>query len=151
MKLISNVKQFFLTVCLCLIALTPAHAGEMVSIKGSIVNMRAGPSTQSEVLWQLRKGYPLEVLKHRGRWLQVRDFENDRGWVAKSLTSKTPYHIVKTPTANVRKGPSTKYRIVGKAERFEVLRTRKKSKGWVNVRREDGQTGWISRKLLWGW
>jgi SH3-like domain-containing protein len=100
----------------------------------------------------LQKGYPLQVTQRKGRWLKVRDFEGDTGWVAKSLTGRTPFHIVKVGIGNLRSGPSTKNRIVGKVEQGELLRTREKRGGWVRVDRQGGKKGgWISRKLVWGW
>lgn len=128
-----------------------AHAQQMVSIKGREVNMRDGPGTGHEVLWVLNRGYPLKVLKRKGRWLQVQDFENDKGWVARNLTGRTPYHVVKSRIVNIRKGPGTGYAIVGQAEYGELLKTRSKKRGWVNVERTDGQPGWVARRLLWGW
>ncbi|WP_313951330.1 SH3 domain-containing protein [Accumulibacter sp.] len=130
---------------------SPALARDMVSIKGSIVNMRSGPTTRSEILWQLKRGYPLQVLKQKGRWLQVRDFENDKGWVARALTNRTPHYIVKASKANMRSGPGTRYRLVGKTQRYDLLRTRGAKAGWVKVERSDGVKGWISKRLLWGW
>ena len=47
--------------CLVLVH-TPALAREMVSIKGNVVNMRSGPSTGARILWELERGYPLDVL-----------------------------------------------------------------------------------------
>lgn len=136
---------------LCLAMATAPALAEMVSIKGSVVNMRSGPGTDSEVLWELERGYPLQVLARKGSWLQVKDFENDRGWVARALTGKTPHHIVKARIANVRSGPGTQHRIVGKVERYDLLRTRGGRSGWVRVERGDGLKGWISKRLLWGW
>ena len=151
MTLTQSAKKFILTLGLCLFALTPALALDYVSIKGSVVNMRAGPGIKSQALWQLDRGYPLQVLKRRGSWLQVRDVENDRGWVARSMTGNTPHYVVKAKIANLRKGPGMKHSIIGKAEHLEVLRTRGKKAGWIHVERTDGQTGWMSKKLLWGW
>jgi SH3-like domain-containing protein len=136
--------------CLAFMA-APAQALEMVSIKGSIVNMRSGPGTNTDVLWELERGYPLQVLKRQGSWLQVRDFENDKGWVARALTSHTPHHIVKAKIANIRSGPGTHFKIVGKAERYDLMRTRGSKTGWVRVEASDGVKGWISKNLLWGW
>ena len=151
MNLKSTARIIATAVGLSLFALTSAVAQKMVSVKGTIVNMRAGPSTNTKILWELDKGYPLQVIKRQGRWLQVRDFENDRGWVARSMTSSTPYHVVTSKIANIRSGPGLKYRIVGKAEHVELMRTRGKKAGWIQVERSGGQTGWISKKLLWGW
>jgi SH3-like domain-containing protein len=132
------------------VAQTPS-ATNMVSVKGPILNMRSGPGTHHEILWELKNGYPLQVQKRQGTWLKVRDFEGDSGWVARSLTDRTPHHIVKSKVANVRSSPSTQGRIVGKAEYGEVLRTKEKRAGWVRVERAEGPNGWISKKLLWGW
>lgn len=144
--------RFFAMACFCMALIqSPALARDMVSIKGSIVNMRSGPSTRSEALWELKRGYPLQVLKRKGNWLQVRDFENDRGWVARALTSRTPHYIVKASVANIRGGPGTRYRVVGKAERYDLLRTRGVKTGWVQVERSDGVKGWVAKRLLWGW
>ncbi len=145
--------HLFLTMALVGLALvqTPALAREMVSIKGSVVNMRSGPGTGNQILWELEQGYPLQVLKRKGDWLQVRDFENDKGWVARQLTGRTPHHIVKARIANIRSGPSTRYKVVGKSERYDLLRTRGSKAGWVRVQRDDGVKGWVSKNLLWGW
>lgn len=147
---VPTLRRLLITVGLSLATLSGAAAQSMVSVKGSILNMRSGPSTNTEVLWELKKGYPLKVIKRQGRWLQVRDFEEDTGWVARSLTGNVGHYVVKSRIANVRKGPSTNTSIVGKAEYGELLRTREKKGKWVRVQREDGKTGWIAKSLLWG-
>jgi SH3-like domain-containing protein len=129
----------------------PSTAQEMVSISGSTVNMRAGPGTDTEVLWELQRGYPLVVVKRQGNWLEVRDFEDDRGWVARSLVGRVPHMIVKVDRANIRSGPGSRYRVVGKAEYGELLRTLERRADWVRVRRAAGEIGWVARRLLWGW
>ncbi|WP_295505485.1 SH3 domain-containing protein [Accumulibacter sp.] len=153
MVLRSAATRFFTMACFCMaLVQSPALARDMVSINGSIVNMRSGPGTRSDVLWELKRGYPLQVLKRKGSWLQVRDFENDKGWVARALTNRTPHYIVKAPVANMRSGPGTRYRIVGKSERYDLLRTRATRGDWVRVERlDDGVKGWVAKRLLWGW
>jgi SH3-like domain-containing protein len=42
-------------------------------------------------------------------------------------------------------------KIVGKAERYDLMRTRGSKTGWVRVERGDGVKGWMSKGLLWGW
>lgn len=134
-----------LTTCL------PAAAQQMVSIQGSAVNLRAGPRANAEVLWEVTRGYPLKVVGQQGRWLRVQDFENDRAWVARSLTGRTPHHVVRADVANLRSGPGTRFKVLAKLPRYEVLRTRGKQEGWVRVERETGQRGWVAKRLLWGW
>ena len=129
---------------------------KMVSISGDIINMRSGPGEKYKVQWELGKGFPLRVLARKGNWLKVTDFEGDTGWVYKKLTSNSSHLIVKVhknkkKKVNIRTGPGTNYRIVGKAYYGVVFKTLKRGKGWVKVRHENGLTGWIKRSLLWGW
>lgn len=129
----------------------PAHAIELVSVDRSEINMRTGPGTNHESLWLLSRGYPLIVLERKGNWLQVKDFEDDKGWVYRPLTAKKPHFVVKVKVANIRKGPGTQARIVGTANYGDVLRTLAHEGGWAKVRNADGLVGWVARRLLWGW
>ncbi len=126
-------------------------AQQMVSVSGKEVNLRSGPGTQHPVDWILSHGYPLRVIGRRGSWFEVRDFENDRGWIYRSLTSTTPYHIVKVKVANLRSQPTTRSRILAKLAYGDVLRTLTRKSDWVKVQREGGLRGWVARSLLWGW
>lgn len=55
---LKRVTGLFFTLALVCMALvqTPALAREMVSIKGNVVNMRSGPGTGSQILWELERG-----------------------------------------------------------------------------------------------
>lgn len=127
------------------------QAKDMVSVDRPQVNMRSGAGTQHGTLWTLSRGYPLEVTARKGSWLKVRDFERDAGWVYRPLTSKKPHVIVKSTVANVRRTPSTRSPILGKAEYGDVLRQLEHRQEWIKVERDDGVKGWIARRLLWGW
>jgi SH3-like domain-containing protein len=140
-----------LSLVLLLLAIPMAYAREMVSVARGEVNMRSGPGPRHEVAWVLSRGYPLSVLGRKGSWIKVRDFENDRGWVLRSLTSRTPHHIVSANVVNLRGTPSSRSRIVGKARYGDVLRTLERRGEWVKVRHMRGTTGWVARRLLWGW
>ena len=129
----------------------PLAAQTMVSVNRPEVNLRAGAGTQHDALWVVSRGYPLQVTARQGQWLKVRDFEGDEAWVYRPLTAATPHHVVKVKTANVRSEPSTRARVVGKAEYGQVLRTLEKRRDWVRVRHDSGMTGWVARNLLWGW
>ena len=127
-----------------------AHA-EFVSIAGNKVNVRETPSTKAEVAWELTKGYPMQVMQRKGSWVKVKDFEGALGWVHKPLTGKQAHHIVKAPKANMRSGPGTQHKKVGSLEKYDLLKTMDKKNGWVQGKTSEGQVGWISKKLLWGW
>ncbi|MDR3067740.1 MULTISPECIES: SH3 domain-containing protein [Comamonas] len=128
-----------------------AHAQEFVSIKGKTVNVREQPNTRSATLWELSRGYPLQVTQRKGQWLRVKDYESTLGWVHAPLTSKSPHMVVTARTANLRSGPGLKHNRVGKLEQHEVLQTLKKQGSWAQVQRSNGQSGWVAKNLVWGW
>ena len=82
---VTTARRFLIASSFCLVTLSSALAQSMVSVKGSTVNMRSGPGTHTVVLWALDQGYPLQVIQRKDGWLQVKDFEGDTGWVARSL------------------------------------------------------------------
>lgn len=151
-KIKSVVPVFiFLVLFLC----SSAYA-EMLSIKGDKVNLRSGPGTKYSVKWEYGEGFPVKVVKRKGNWVKVKDFENDTGWVHKSLLRKKPQMIVKAnrntdKKINIRSKPGTKSKIVGKAYHGVVFRTLAKKSGWVQVKHETGLVGWIKSTLLWGY
>lgn len=139
---------FCLVTCFASLA---AGAQQLVSIKADAANLRAAPGKSGEVLWQLDRGYPLEVLERQGRWYKVRDFEGDQGWVAASTTGMRPHHVVRARSARLRAGPGDEHPAVGYAVYGQVLQTEFRGADWVRVRLDKGRTAWVARDLLWGW
>jgi SH3-like domain-containing protein len=137
---------------LCLLApLAAAAAPRMVSAAVDELSLRTGPGTRYEALWTVVKGYPLKVLSKRGNWLKVSDFENDKAWVYAPMTGKTAHHVVKAQRANLRRSPTTGSAIVAKLQYGDVLRTLERRGSWLKVRLASGATGWIAKRLVWGW
>lgn len=135
------------------IAATPilAQAQEFLSIKGNTVNIRAKPTTQSDIAWELINGYPVEVIQRDGDWIKVRDFEGPLGWVHKPLTSSDPYFLLKSDNVNLRSGPGTNHSVLVKLKKYDIVETLEKRDGWARVKTADGQEGWMLEKLGWGW
>ena len=144
----------FLLLCTLLLAPgAPAHAqnkADMVSVDRELVRLRAGAGTNHEALWEVTRGYPLQVLRRQGHWLQVQDFEKDQGWIYRPLVARNKPHVIVTgKTVNLRGTPSTRGAIVGKASYGDVLRKLGQRGEWVRVQAAQG-TAWISRALVWG-
>lgn len=128
---------------------TSAGTGkEFVSVSKDGVNLRSGPTTDSAVLFELPAGYPLQVLERKGDWLNVRDYENDKGWIYASLISSTPYVIVKVSKGNVRSGPGTDYEQTGKVVRDVILQKVEQQGDWIKIQHPQ-LTGWIHKNLVW--
>lgn len=128
---------------------------KMMSVGGESVRLRSGPGQRYGIKWEYGKGFPLQVLSRKKGWVKVKDFERDIGWIKSELLSKKPHMIVKVNRnkkrkINIRSGPGTRFKIVGKAYYGVVFETVIQKKGWVKVRHESGLVGWIKRTLLWG-
>ncbi|WP_422085938.1 SH3 domain-containing protein [Variovorax sp.] len=128
-----------------------APSSQMVSAAVPTLNMRTGPGQRYETHWTVSKGYPFRVIGRKGDWLRVSDFENDKGWVYRPMTSKTPHHVVKAKVANLRRAPNARGPVVKKAGYGDVLRTIERRGDWIKVRHEGGATGWVQKRLTWGW
>ena len=91
-----NLKRTLFCIIFCsAFLLAQAALAEMVAVKNDNVNMRSGPSTKNEVLWKIGQGFPLQVVKKSGEWIQVKDFEGSVGWVRKDMVSNQSHVVVK--------------------------------------------------------
>jgi SH3-like domain-containing protein len=122
---------------------------ERLTIIGSVANIRSGPDSKSDILWKVEKYYPIFVLKKSDSWYYFRDFEDDRGWVHKSLVGNVPSVITKKDSCNIRSGPSTNEKILFSVEKGIPFKVLKRQKRWLHIEHTDGDRGWIFETLVW--
>lgn len=132
-----------------LTAAATGHTAEYVSVKKDAVNIRSGPSTKSRVIWQVFKGFPLQVMKKEGKWAAIVDFEGDKGWIYETLITSKKSVIVKVETANMRSGPTTKDTIVATVKKGVVFEPHEMKGDWIKISYKDELTGWMHKSLLW--
>ena len=63
-----------LITALCLFYSTAALA-ERLTVGSDIANIRSGPGTKYDILWNVEKYHPLFILEKSGNWYRFRDFE----------------------------------------------------------------------------
>lgn len=126
-----------------------AGASEYVIVNKDGVNIRSGPSSKSEILWEVFQNFPLRVLKRKGKWVKTVDFEGDTGWVYSPLLSNGNMVIVKVDAANMRIGASTDYEIIATVKYGVVFKPLSRKGEWVKVQHKDGTIGWLHETLLW--
>jgi SH3-like domain-containing protein len=124
--------------------------GPFVSTQ-SPVKVRSGPAGDDVALFSLQSGYPLRVLDKKGNRVQVKDYEGDSGWAHEKYLSIKNYVIAKEKTINLREGPGAQYPkrfVADKGAAFEVI---EEKNGWLRLKYSDGDEGWCSAKIVWGW
>ncbi|RKD23930.1 hypothetical protein BEP19_05765 [Ammoniphilus oxalaticus] len=120
-----------------------------------LLNIRAKPSSSSEIIGQLTQNESAEILARQGDWTQIQR-DNLVGWVADWLLeevdsaaqpeNKDHAPFVKTLKSgtHIRSGPEEKHEIIHIASQAEVIPALAKEGDWFKVRLENGQTGYVA-------
>ena len=133
-----------------ILLVSQAYAADYVSIKGDNVNVRTGAGTDYEVSMELFDGYPLKVIETQGDWLKIVDFENDSGWIHKSLVTDGNTVIVNgSKNVNMRAEASTNSTVIATVDRGVVLTKLETQGKWQKLKHSSGLIGWIYSPLLW--
>ena len=120
----------------------------------SKANLRAGPSTKYEKVWEVYKYMPFMKVgvSLSGDWYAVQDVDGDVSWIYKKLVTEK-YHcaVVKAEEVNIRTGPGTSYSksSSGSAKQYYSFKVLKTQGSWVKVKDEWGEVGWIHTDYLW--
>lgn len=141
-------KLLFVTIA-CLFLWSSIGRAEFLSVAKEKVNVRAGPGTDHEILWQVYRSYPVKVLEKKGQWVKTEDYENDIGWIYRPLLSKAHTVIVIREKVNVRTEAGTNSKIAFQAEKDVIFRLLDTKDSWLKVKHGD-YVGWIRKDLVWG-
>ena len=126
----------------------PVSAAQTYSIQSETANIRSGPGTTFEVMWQVEKYYPISVIEKKGKWYQFRDFEGDTGWVHNSLLGKSRSVITVKDNCLVRSGPGQQNKARFMARRGVPFALLDRKGNWLKVRHAEGLRGWIYKNLV---
>lgn len=143
------MKKFF-TLALFLFLATPCLA-EMVSVTHQPAELRdRAMVARSNILRQLPRYTPLEVIESGRAYLKVKTADGVSGYIHKSLTENMSAVIVTGSICNVRSGPGTEFPIAFKAHKGANFKVNQQAQGWVQISSSEGKTGWIWKDLVWG-
>jgi len=120
----------------------------------AVVNVRAGPSTDTSVITTLARGTSVEVIENQSNgWSSIKH-NSTSGFIRSDLlTSGTgsqaaPSTLRTTSVVNIRSGPSTEHRVIrtiAAGTSVEVLN--QQADGWSSIR-HNGTDGFIRTDLL---
>ena len=141
-------------VVFCLFTIFFSFEGTVLAAEFSSVNkngaiIRSGPDSKAEALWEVFRGFPLEVVQKQKKWAKVIDFEGASGWIASQDLASTKTMIVKVKTATMRIGPSINYEEIALVRYGVVFEPLAKEGEWFKIRHAEGATGWIHSDLIW--
>jgi len=134
------------------LVLVGADIAQALCIKNEKANLRKGPGTKYEKLWQVFQYMPFKLLSTKGKWKQVEDLDGDTYWVYAPLTTqKYQCAAIKNNQTNLRTGPSTEHPKVKWApvDKYFSMKVLKIKNNWVHVVDAAGDKAWIYRPLVW--
>lgn len=129
--------------------LQTAAMAERWAVRVDKGNVRSGPGEKYDIIWQVEKYYPLDVIESSGKWRFFKDVDGDEGWISAGLLNKVETVVVKKDKCNIRSGPDTKHKISFIAEKGIPFKVLSRKKAWIEIEHADGEKGWIHESLVW--
>lgn len=142
--------KYFLLITFLLFNVSLCQA-EIVSVTVHTASLWSQPGGQYayETL-KVPRHYPLSVLERSPGYLKVRDFKGQIGWVTDDQVGPHKSVVVETTSVNIRKGPGQTYPILFKAFKGVTFKVLAEKEGWLQIRHENGDRGWVIKSATWG-
>ena len=126
-----------------------ATAETFLSLKKNKVNVRYGPSFDSDVKYVYKKiNLPLKQIDKKENFRRIIDIKNNSGWIHVSQL-KNNNSVISTDLKIIFKKPSSFARPIAQLKRGRLLIIKECKKKWCNVK-TGNFTGWIVKENLWG-
>ena len=123
---------------------------EFLTLKKNEVNLRQGPSFEYPIKLVYKKKYlPVIILDKSGPWRNIKDFENNTGWIHVVLLSKKKSAINIKNNSIIYKKPIIYSKPIVKLEAGRLVLIKKCKTKWCKIS-SGGYSGWIFKDSLWG-
>ena len=120
-----------------------------VSLKKNKVNVRYGPSFDSDIKYVYKKiNLPLKQIDKKENWRRIIDLKNNSGWIHLSQLKKVN-SVISIKDKILFNKPSLYAKPIAQIKAGKLLIIKKCEKSWCNVN-ADKYSGWIDKKNVWG-
>jgi SH3-like domain-containing protein len=143
---------------MCVFVSGVAAAADYRSVSDPAVILFDAPSQKARPLFILGRDTPLEVIVTVEGWVKVKDADGTFGWVERKALSDRRTLLARAPFAEVRASADEKAALVFRAEPGVVLELGEpitsvaaaSVPGWVRVKHQDGQSGFVRITQVFG-
>jgi SH3-like domain-containing protein len=141
----------WLVLCMLLCGMATAHAVDYVSVAENSAILYDAPSLKAKKLFVVNRYMPFEQVVTLDNWVKVRDRSGGLYWVEKRALSNKRYVFALTPLLDVYAAPEE-----GAARSFQARQQvalehlESTGTGWVKVRHQDGNVGYVHSAEVWG-
>jgi SH3-like domain-containing protein len=120
-----------------------------VSLKKNKVNVRYGPSFDSDIKYVYRKlNLPIKQIDKKENFRRIIDFRKNSGWIHVSQLKKNNSIIASTDKI-LFKNATSFARPIALIKRGRLLIVEKCQNNWCKINTA-GFSGWIDKKNIWG-
>ena len=141
---------FFLSVLFLTSKSTANENINFLSLKNNEVNLRQGPSFEYPIKLVYKKKYlPVIIIDKSETWRQIKDFENNFGWIHISQLSRKKSGINIKNNSIIYKKPTIYSKPIAKLEVGRLVLIKKCKIKWCKITTGD-YGGWIFKDSLWG-
>ena len=123
---------------------------EFLTLKNIEVNLRQGPSFEYPIKLVYKKKYlPVIIIDKSETWRQIKDFENNSGWIHISQLSRRKSGINIINNSIIYKKSTIYSKPIAKLEKGRLVLIKKCKVKWCKIA-SGGFSGWIYKNSLWG-
>ena len=147
MQLIQKI--IYTLFCLTILTISSVAEETFVSLKKSKVNVRYGPSFNSDIKYVYKKiNLPVKQIDKKENFRRIIDLKNNSGWIHVSQLKKNN-SVIAIKDKILFKKPTLFARPIAQIKKGRLLIIQKCEKKWCNVN-TDQFSGWIDKKNIWG-
>ena len=142
-------KIIYAVVCLTIFISSSIAEETFVSLKKNKVNVRYGPSFDSDIKYVYKKiNLPLKQIDQKENFRRIIDLKNNSGWIHISQLKKNN-SVITIQNKVLFKKPSYFAKPMVLIEKGRLLIIDKCQKKWCKVKSDD-YVGWIKTNDIWG-
>ena len=144
------MNKFIYALFCFIIFITSSIAEEtFVSLKKNKVNVRYGPSFDSDIKYVYKKiNLPLKQIDQKENFRRIIDLKNNSGWIHISQLKKNN-SVITIQNKVLFKKPSSFTKPIAQIEKGRLLIVDKCLEKWCKIKSGDNE-GWIKTNDIWG-
>ena len=142
-------KIIYILFCLTILISSTMAEETFVSLKKSKVNVRYGPSFDSDIKYVYKKiNLPLKQIDKKENFRRIIDLKNNSGWIHISQLKKIN-SVISTNDKILFKKPSSFAKPIAQIKKGRLLILQKCEKNWCKIKSNNFE-GWIKNDDIWG-
>ncbi|MDC3186571.1 SH3 domain-containing protein [Candidatus Pelagibacter sp.] len=147
--MIFKIKEISILLCLLFYCSISSANEIFISLKKSKVNVRYGPSFDSDVKYVYKKtNLPIKQIDKKENFRRIIDLKNNSGWIHVSQLKKVN-SVIATNDKILFKKPTSFAKPIALIKKGRLLIVQKCEKNWCEIK-TDNFNGWIKTDDIWG-